>query len=401
MAASQSNKASRTLAPSLNDYDVERVVGRGTTGSILFYAIDNVTHRRVVLKNVLCSDKVAFEQAVNEAERLQRAEMCHPFILRRGFASFKHTHPDGTTSFYLVLDLAERASGMSRLVEDSPRDGSNIDTLFVYTFQLLLALDFMHHSRRIHRNLKPQNIVIDKDGNLQLCDFGITLLNEDYYNVESYMYMSPEMLAAMRAHVSLAGGSAAGVCNDVYAFGGTVYARLMGHGPGKHPGATAADFPALPRWVPAELAAMIRSCLAFDPKMRPSTTYMLHIPLLFNAFCSFLSTKLARAHLRMTDEDFTRAVCKSFATRYGDSIGGSAERFTHWHLRMCSKTLEDQLKRLGLTKGLLRIGTVILGSDIVKLRWLSVARRPSSLHARKRQKALRDVPLCCSRPQTT
>jgi NIMA (never in mitosis gene a)-related kinase len=80
----------------------------------------------------------------------------------------------GYTTTYLEKDLGEHIKQMKK--QDKYFNENLIITWF---FQLVLAFQFMHGKKIVHRDIKPQNIFVDSDMNLKVGDFGVSKLLEN------------------------------------------------------------------------------------------------------------------------------------------------------------------------------------------------------------------------------
>lgn len=97
---------------------------------------------------------------------------------------------------------------------------------------IVIGLEYLHNAGVIHRDVKPENIVLDKDGYARLTDFGIAkLLEEDNSSDTSGTpgYMAPEVLCKMRH----------GMAVDYFGLGVITYEFMMGRRP--YPGRTRKD----------------------------------------------------------------------------------------------------------------------------------------------------------------
>ena len=138
--------------------------------------------------------------------------------------------------------------------------------------QAALALGVAHQARVVHRDVKPANIMIRRDGLVKLTDFGIArALDASGHTLHGELlgtpnYMSPEQVL----------GQAATVASDLYALGVVAHEMLSGQRPfdRETPIATAFSHvqdppPPLPGDLPEDLALVVEDCLQKDPQKRP------------------------------------------------------------------------------------------------------------------------------------
>ena len=72
---------------------------------------------------------------------------------------------------YMVMEFMKGGDFASLLEEFGSFDE---DTAKYYLAQIVLALDYLHQNGVIHRDLKPDNVLIDADGHIKLTDFGLS-----------------------------------------------------------------------------------------------------------------------------------------------------------------------------------------------------------------------------------
>ena len=138
-------------------------VGEGTYG-VVYKARDRMTGEVVALKRIRLdqADEGIPGTAIREIALLK--ELKHPNIVR--LFDVEHTDRKLTLVFeFLDLDLKKYLDASERGVE--------LPELKSLLRQLLKGIAHCHNCRVLHRDLKPQNLLINHDGQLKLADFGL------------------------------------------------------------------------------------------------------------------------------------------------------------------------------------------------------------------------------------
>mmetsp|Transcript_21607 Transcript_21607/g.39514 ORF Transcript_21607/g.39514 Transcript_21607/m.39514 type:complete len:298 (+) Transcript_21607:45-938(+) len=172
-------------------YTKIEALGEGAYGSV-YKAIDNESGVAVAIKQMeIEPDRRAGGipgHCLREAGILMRLRQ-HPHILQ--VYDFFFTQEN----FYIISELLE--CDLKRYIENF--GALNTLHLKTYLWQILSALEFCHVQRVAHRDLKPQNILVDSEGNLRLADFGLCrfLFAKDTpqsREVVTLWYRAPEIL---------------------------------------------------------------------------------------------------------------------------------------------------------------------------------------------------------------
>jgi serine/threonine protein kinase len=269
--------------PSVPNYNDPRLVGRryllehslGEGGfAEVFYAYD--THfqpnRPVALKLLypqLLTDPQVCRDLQNEASAL--AAFNHPHILKVLDFEFNPAQA------YLVTELAEGGS-LDELLRPAGKPGQflTLSQALVYLEQLASALDEAHRAGVIHRDIKPKNILLDRQGRALLADFGLamTITHSVALKTMQSVFGTPEYTAPEVWEDKV------GKASDIYALGAVLFEMLAGQAPFQ------GSLPALlkqhlhdpvPRLgdrkpdlvYPAQLDEVLAQAMAKDPAQRP------------------------------------------------------------------------------------------------------------------------------------
>jgi hypothetical protein len=198
-------------------YEPRAVIGEGAMGRV-YRAFDPEAQRVVALKTVR-PDQLAGRDGVEYLRRFQREAR----------AAARLVHPNIVTIFdvgrdYFVMELLAGAS-LQELIAAHGR--LTLDELRPILAEVASALDYAHGAGTVHRDVKPANIVIARDGHAKVMDFGLAQLasasgtDSDCLLVGSPAYMAPEQIT---------GGEVSGRA-DVFALAAVAYEALTGQRP--------------------------------------------------------------------------------------------------------------------------------------------------------------------------
>ncbi|GAB5031262.1 cmgc cdk protein kinase [Nannochloropsis oceanica] len=170
-------------------------IGEGTYG-VVYKAKDRVTNEVVALKKIRleAEDEGIPSTAIREISLLK--ELQHPNIVR--LYDVVHTERKLTLVFeFLDQDLKKYL--------DICDNGLELAVLQSFLYQLLHGVAYCHDHRVLHRDLKPQNLLINRDGELKLADFGLARafgipVRSYTHEVVTLWYRAPDVLMGSRKY---------------------------------------------------------------------------------------------------------------------------------------------------------------------------------------------------------
>ncbi len=247
---------------------LEEEIGAGAMGRV-FRAHDAVTGRTVAAKLMLARAGIGLDELLRfQQEGAILRSLDHPNIVRI-FDSFADEHVA-----CIVMELLEGGS-LARELDAGPMDLDRAKSIALQTSE---ALSYAHAQSIVHRDVKPDNIMILDGDRVKVTDFGVArILSVDTkmgtiattgMRVGTPLYMAPEQIEGKRVDAR----------SDVYGFGAVLYHTVTGRPPFEGDDALAIAVqqmkaePAPPstirRGLPPEWDALILKALAKDPRRR-------------------------------------------------------------------------------------------------------------------------------------
>ncbi len=170
-------------------------LGEGTYG-VVFKAKDMKTQEIVAIKKVKLENESEGvpSTAIREISLLK--ELSHPNVIKLKDVLFE----DGR--LFLIFEYAD--CDLKKFI-DRHKKGLPPELVKSFLYQILAALNYCHAHRVIHRDLKPQNILIDKNGILKLADFGLARafglpIKTMTHEVVTLWYRAPEILLGQKEY---------------------------------------------------------------------------------------------------------------------------------------------------------------------------------------------------------
>lgn len=257
-------------------YRIIDTLGEGGMSNV-YLAEDIILQRKVAVK-ILRMDLQKEPQILARFQReaLATSELSHPNIVMVLDVGMDYGLP------YMVMEYVDGPDLKDYIRKNTPLDLHDVIRIMD---QILSAMTLAHKHNVIHRDLKPQNILMDKRGNIKIADFGIAVaLNQNSVTqtnsaVGSVHYMSPEQTR----------GGLVTKQSDIYSLGIILYELITGSVPFNGDSAVAIalkhaqePIPSIKEKdekVPQSLENVVLRATAKDPRLRYASAYEMQVDL--------------------------------------------------------------------------------------------------------------------------
>lgn len=206
-------------------YTIHRRMGGGSMGTV-YHAEDRLTGQQVALKRVTANQDTTLINLNSETAATQvRVALAHEF---QTLASLHHPHIikvldygfDDTNQPYFTMTLLDSPRTFTEAaLKASPADQIRL------LIEMLQALNYLHRRGIVHCDLKPDNALVNQEGEVKVLDFGLAALRDQSRNEEelagTLAYMAPELFQ---------GGSPT-IASDLFAVGVMAYEIFLGRHP--------------------------------------------------------------------------------------------------------------------------------------------------------------------------
>jgi hypothetical protein len=229
-------------------YTIERPISSGAMGAV-YRAWDTQADSAVAIKHV---ENTRHAERFDVEARLL-TQLCHPRVVK------VLDHFKDERGQYLVMALVE-GTDLHAVLKERGSPGLPLDCAIQYIGQACEALEYVHAQQIVHRDVKPHNLIVDRDG-VMLVDFGIARLLEEQTEDEGTVgigtprYMAPEVFA----------GGSVSPRSDVFGLAATLWTLLTGEPPVY---ASPRRLDKLVPDIPPEVAEAVRAGLEMLPERR-------------------------------------------------------------------------------------------------------------------------------------
>jgi len=256
-------------------YEKLVILGQGSYGKV--YKVRNKsTGEECVMKiiNTKKIDQAMFQNKVTDMEKINT--LSSPYLVKYITSYIR----EEKLQYAIIMEYCSGGS-LEEIIEKYKKKRENIpeDTVLKFMKQILLGLMALHKNKILHKNLKPETILVDSEGNLKLSDIGTSkqLSGSTSYSgtaKETLWYSSPEVLNGRRCNSSADIWSLGCILHELCCLEppcteANTYTFVMWWNSNRY------DVDVIPKYYSKEIKNLIVSMLNYDRKLRPTCEVLL------------------------------------------------------------------------------------------------------------------------------
>ena len=210
----------------ISQYSIKGCIGYGGMSEV-YHAVCETNKQHVAIK------KIDMELYPVELEFLRQEVSFWKSSMNPNIVKYYGSFTSGSV-FYMLMEYLEFGSVYDIIRHSCPRGIKSEECIATILKGILMALNYIHSSKQIHRDLKPGNVLISADGSVKLADFGVSAsLIENgqkqsarYTLIGTPCYMAPEVLKEHVGYTEKADIWSLGITAIELATGEAPYSRL-------------------------------------------------------------------------------------------------------------------------------------------------------------------------------
>ncbi|XP_023031896.1 cAMP-dependent protein kinase catalytic subunit 3 isoform X2 [Drosophila willistoni] len=198
----------------LDDYQIIKTVGTGTFGRVCLCR-DRISEKYCAMKILAMTEVIRLKQIEHvKNERNILREIRHPFVI-----SLEWSTKDDS-NLYMIFDYV-CGGELFTYLRNAGKFTSQTSNF--YAAEIVSALEYLHSLQIVYRDLKPENLLINRDGHLKITDFGFAkkLRDRTWTLCGTPEYIAPEIIQSKGHNKAV----------DWWALGVLIYEMLVGYPP--------------------------------------------------------------------------------------------------------------------------------------------------------------------------
>ena len=205
-----------------NKYDFirdKKPLGKGAYGEV--WKVTHENSKKVYCIKMMNKRDIYEKNLINQINK----EISIMYNLNHPYSIKLYNHFEDNDKIYLIMELATNGNLYNYIQSKKHQKNKNIDIIKKIIIQTIEIIKYLHSSNIIYRDIKPENILLDKDFNIKLCDYGWASYFTPGHSLNVYCgtpeYVSPEVLKKLPYNEKV----------DIWGIGVLIFELVFGYPP--------------------------------------------------------------------------------------------------------------------------------------------------------------------------